>query len=226
MNATRVLPVVVAACLASSSRLPAQPEPTAVGGDSGLEQALAAHFQSSVEHYAAGNFGQSLKSSEEALALLEQQLAVAYNNICSAQMRLGALKQAAEACNRAVQLVPGYERAWSNLAWVYAQEAEQRPTSGAYLNLSVAHYWQNAVAESIVAAEQALKLDPRSAIAHNNICAARAKQGEWERAIEECKIALGIDPGYQLAKNNLEWASSQQAGKPPAAAQTPSPQED
>jgi tetratricopeptide (TPR) repeat protein len=214
MNATRVFLIVLAVCLSSSFFLSAESGPTVGSGDSDLETTVAGHIQKSVDHYAAGSFEQSLQSAEEALELLEKQVAIAYNNICSAQMELGALAQAAKACNKAVALMPGFQRAWGNLAWVYARQAEQTPTAGAYLNLSVAYYWQDAISRSIDASERALQLDPGSAIAHNNICAAYAKSGEWKRAIRECEIALEIDPDYQLAKNNLEWAKSQATDGP------------
>jgi hypothetical protein len=35
----------------------------------------------------------------------------------------------------------------------------------------------------------------------------------WDKGIEACQQALKIDPGFQLAKNNLNWALSAKAAK-------------
>jgi len=210
MKAAGAVLISLAVCLPCTLSLSDDVEPTADLRGFGLEETFASSLQRSVEYYDAGDFERSLQAAENALGRLDQQSAVAYNNICSARMKLGAYEQAALACNKSLELVPGYERAQNNLAWVYERMVEQTPTVGAYLNLSVVRYWQDQLGESVAAAQQALELDPQNAIAHNNICAAFAKGGEWKQAIRECKKALKIDPDHELAKNNLEWA---RAGK-------------
>jgi tetratricopeptide (TPR) repeat protein len=168
------------------------------------------HLQDSVDFYESGDFERSVQAAEEALKFLDGQSAVAYNNICIARMKLEEYEQAAAACNKALRLAPGYQRAWNNLGWVYEKVVERTPTAGAYLNLSVVRYWQGRLDQSVAASRQALELEPNNAIAHNNICAALAKDGKWKRAIRECETALTIDPEYERAKNNLQWARSGQ----------------
>jgi hypothetical protein len=66
--------------------------------------------------------------------------------------------------------------------------------------------------EAIRAAQQALALDPRSAVAWNNIAAANENLQRWDAAIEAAQRALELQPDFQLAKNNLAW-SVEQKGK-------------
>jgi hypothetical protein len=40
-----------------------------------------------------------------------------------------------------------------------------------------------------------------SAWAHNQL-------GQWEQAVAACTMALELSSGYQLARNNLNWALS------------------
>lgn len=62
--------------------------------------------------------------------------------------------------------------------------------------------------ESILMAEAAVKIDPRSDRAYNNICAACNELGNWDRAIEACEKAIAINPANELAQRNLRWAKS------------------
>jgi len=208
MNQSRTVFVMLAACLACSIVLSDDVESTTESRPAEADETHAAHLQESVDFYESGEFERSLQAALDALRILNGHSAVAYNNICSAHARMGANGQAIAACIKALELAPGFERARNNLAGIYEGAVEQAPTAGAYLNLSVARYWQDRLDESVAAARKALELDPDSAIAHNNICAAFAKGGAWSRAIPACEMALAIDPDYELARNNLAWARS------------------
>ena len=70
------------------------------------------------------------------------------------------------------------------------------------------------------AAERALALEPRSAEALNNVAAAYAGLGEWDRAAQYARQALAISPGLEIARNNLQWFEKQRLGE----AHPPSPQ--
>lgn len=54
--------------------------------------------------------------------------------------------------------------------------------------------------------EMATKLSPGSAVAWNNLCAARNGLRHWGAAIEACRKAAEIDASMVLAKNNLAYA--------------------
>lgn len=55
---------------------------------------------------------------------------------------------------------------------------------------------------------KALALDSNNAIIYNNICSAYIELQQYDTAIEYCKKALKLDPGFTRAQNNLKWALS------------------
>lgn len=84
--------------------------------------------------------------------------------------------------------------------------AAQHPTANNYLNLTISLYKYKMYNECVDACEKALKLDPLSAMAYNNMCGCYNAQGEWAKAEEACKKSLQIDSTLQLAKKNLIMA--------------------
>lgn len=62
--------------------------------------------------------------------------------------------------------------------------------------------WSDAVAKS-----------PHKARPHNNLGHAYALRGEWDRAIEEFRLAVQLDQNYTLAQNNLRNAYLHQVGR-------------
>jgi tetratricopeptide (TPR) repeat protein len=87
----------------------------------------------------------------------------------------------------------------------------------ALINASLARYQAGDYAGTIAEAEAALKLNPRSELAWNNIGAGHAGLGEWAAAVDAEKQALAIKPDFQLARNNLA-AYSARLGQTPAPA--------
>ena len=63
--------------------------------------------------------------------------------------------------------------------------------------------------ESTSTALAALRLDPHSAIAWNNIAANNEALHHWDAAIDAARHALSLQPDLQIAKNNLAWSLSQ-----------------
>ena len=116
-------------------------------------------------------------------------------------------------------LFPGDETANS---WL-ARGAQPTPTPAAgpptpesYLNQSLDLYRAGKFPESIGAARQALKLRPDYAAAWNNIMSAYNAISDWDNAIAAGEKAVSLDPGSQLARNNLAAARD---GKAHAASQ-------
>ena len=197
------------ALLASSVPCLAQiPGPTAT------ETSTASHLTESVLLYESGDFEGSLFSAREALRLLNQNSAIAYNNICAAHLRLEQYELAIEACHNSLKLAPEFKRARNNLEWIYETLAGMNPSVAVYLNLGELRYRRGAFEESIAASKRALEIDPGSAIAHNNLCAALAASGMWSQAVAECEVALAIDPEYKLARSNMIWARSGESDSP------------
>lgn len=61
----------------------------------------------------------------------------------------------------------------------------------------------------IAAAQEALKFQPDLAAAYNNLATAYNDLGMWNRAIQAAIQAVRIDPNFQVAKGNLQYALSQ-----------------
>lgn len=86
------------------------------------------------------------------------------------------------------------------------QTAEKTPSYENKIALGLELANQNRLAEAVAAYEQAVQINPKAPIAHNNICAAFNSQGRYADAIESCEKALKFEPNFELAKNNLQFA--------------------
>lgn len=82
-----------------------------------------------------------------------------------------------------------------------------------YVNLSLQLSQAGRYEESLVAAQHAVELDPRSAVGWNNIAAAQAALHHWNEAIPAAQRAITLKPDFQLARNNLAWAERQKAAE-------------
>jgi len=83
---------------------------------------------------------------------------------------------------------------------------KQNPTADNFINLGLAYYKQNRFHECISTTEKAILIDPKSAIAYNNICSACIAIELWEDAKRACNKALEISPEFDRARNNLKLA--------------------
>ncbi len=75
------------------------------------------------------------------------------------------------------------------------------------LELSLKYYNLGEYQSVISVCRNILEIDSNNAYAYNNICSAHNQMKQWKLAFEACKKSLDIAPDYQLAKNNLKWAS-------------------
>lgn len=80
-----------------------------------------------------------------------------------------------------------------------------------HVRVSLQMYNQGEWRKSIESSIKVLSLDPNSAVARSNICAAHIQLKEYDKAIDACESALAIDSSFQLAKNNLSWAQAEKA---------------
>jgi hypothetical protein len=87
------------------------------------------------------------------------------------------------------------------------------PDAAHFLALSYQYCAAGLSLECSWASRDALRLAPGDAKAYNNLCVAYNGLRDWPQAIAACNEALRIDPGFQLARNNLNWAVSQSAIK-------------
>lgn len=58
-----------------------------------------------------------------------------------------------------------------------------------------------------------VRKSPNKARPHNNLGYAHSIQGDWERAIEEFRTAVRLDPDYLLAQQNLRFAYLHHVGR-------------
>ncbi|MBL7800049.1 MAG: tetratricopeptide repeat protein [Chitinophagales bacterium] len=91
------------------------------------------------------------------------------------------------------------------------QTANTNPTFDNLLAYSIACIGANRPGRSIEPLKQAISLNPKSAAAYNNLGCAYTMLMQYQDGIDACTKALQIDTGFQLAKNNLKWASDEKA---------------
>jgi tetratricopeptide (TPR) repeat protein len=154
--------------------------------------------------------------------------AIAWNDLCVAHTMQMDLNVAIEDCNTAIRIAPDFQLARNNLKWardenqkaitaITAQE-QLAPTSrsaDSYLaegldDLHIGNYDQ-----AIKAWQRALELNPKDALAANNIGSVYMTKKQPAIAISWFGKAIAMDPTLQIAKNNLAWARDElaKAGK-------------
>jgi len=80
------------------------------------------------------------------------------------------------------------------------------PTAENYDALSFQFYRAGMPERSVAASLEAIRLNSNVALYFNNLCAAYNDLGNYAQAVIACQNALRIDPAYQLARNNLNFA--------------------
>jgi len=94
------------------------------------------------------------------------------------------------------------------------------PRGAAYdIDQSLQFYREGKYREAVGAAQEALKLEPNSAIAYNNLSVAYLQLQQFDKALESSQAALRIDPNFELAKNNLAWIQRERQKSEAAIAQ-------
>jgi tetratricopeptide (TPR) repeat protein len=84
------------------------------------------------------------------------------------------------------------------------------PTYSNLLNLSNVYINNGMAGKSIAPLEQALALEPNSAAVYNNLGFAYTIMQQYKKGIEYCSKAVALDTTFLLAKNNLNWAKTEQ----------------
>ena len=152
----------------------------------------------------------------------------AYNNIgwCSAQM--GDWNEGIRNATQALKLKPDMERARNNLLWMTSQRdgkapvpnARAAPTTppptaaspaDAALLVSLQQAQAHRYPECLEAAGQAVRLNPRSAEAYNNLGYCSGGLAKWDDAVRYLNEALRLRPDFPLAKGNLSWIQAEKA---------------
>jgi tetratricopeptide (TPR) repeat protein len=175
-------------------------------------------WRQATEAYQNRNYPVCIADSTRALALWPQYpKALNVQALCF--LATGSVDLAIEREQEALRIEPTFELARNNLAMAMAQKAKGpapqappalQPTPGAdanaLVNSSVAHYRAGRMQACIDDARAALKLNPKLAVAYNNIAACSNDLGRPDDAIVAANEALRLQPDFELARNNLAVA--------------------
>ena len=185
------------------------------GGGAAVAPASAGarELQSSFEHYRAGRYQEAVTAARASLAA-NPNSAEAYNNLAVSYMGLRQIDDAIQASQEAIRIRPDFQLAKNNLAWLQREKAKaalppptaaQAAEAAALLNQSLQHYQAKRYTECLDTALRSARVNPNSAQALNNagICAGNLQL--WDEGIRNAQEAILLDPGFQLAKNNLAW---------------------
>ncbi|MGH9598354.1 MAG: tetratricopeptide repeat protein [Terracidiphilus sp.] len=143
----------------------------------------------------------------------------AWNNLCVAHTMLMSYNLADEECGNALRIQPGFQLARNNLNWAdgefqktqkaIAVEEQTAPASrdaNFYLAEGLNFLHIGGYGQAIKAWRRALDLNPKDALAANNIGVAYMQKKQPAQAVSWFQKAISIDPTMRLAKNNLAWA--------------------
>jgi len=83
------------------------------------------------------------------------------------------------------------------------------PSFSDYINQSVSYINSNQPEKAIEPLQKAIKIEPKSAVAYNNLGVAYNLIKRYDDGIAACRKAVELDPNFQLAKNNLNWGLSE-----------------
>lgn len=84
--------------------------------------------------------------------------------------------------------------------------ASETPDYKTLLNLGLEYYTVGNYKQSIEVWNKALAYNNRSELLYTNIAAAYGALQMWDEEIAACDKALSINPSFDLAKRNLNWA--------------------
>jgi tetratricopeptide (TPR) repeat protein len=156
----------------------------------------SSHFYYGRWLFQKGNVGDALEQFQTAVRLNPSRMD-ARDFLALAYYDSGEQGAARSTAAESLRLDPGDGSARALLDRPTAQSADY------WMNASLYQYQAGNFTACIQMARQALKISPELAPAYANIGAAYAGLGQWDLAIENERQALRIDPGFQLAKNNL-----------------------
>jgi Flp pilus assembly protein TadD len=162
--------------------------------------------------YLLGSYRESLDAYGKA-AELKPDDAPTWHALGAAHGRLESWDEQIAACKQALGIDPELEGARHNLIFALrkrndsAAGASQAPLShDEYLSRNIELYEEGRYEEAVETCRLALREDPASALAYNNLCAAHNALEEWEKAREACEMALVLQPDFPRARNNLAQA--------------------
>lgn len=174
-------------------------------------QTAAYWVNQSLSEYQHGQYLSAIALARRALEI-DPRSAAAYNNVGAGYGAMGEWKPAVKNERLALKYDPRLTIARNNLAlFLQRRQPEEAGDWKAgsvtrLINVSLQEYQAGNYEGCVRAAQTALKIDPRSAAAWNNIAAARAAMQQWQEAADAAGRAVALKPDFVLARNNLAWA--------------------
>jgi tetratricopeptide (TPR) repeat protein len=83
------------------------------------------------------------------------------------------------------------------------------PSEANKINLSLGYIQTGQEGRAVRLLDGMTALDPKDAMAWNNLCVAHTLEQEFADGIAACNQAVSLKPDFQLAKNNLAWVSGE-----------------
>jgi tetratricopeptide (TPR) repeat protein len=172
-------------------------------------------------HYFYGNFLFNQKRFAEALPKLKKsiELASAHINSRHTLMELyyetGDFANLKTLANETLAFFPDdatskqyleMAATGKNKLTLQEEETYRNPSAPKFLDLSLKYYQVGNYEKCILAAQEALKINPKFAEAYNNICSAYNGLKKYKEAENACLKALELKPDFSLAKGNLNAA--------------------
>ena len=159
----------------------------------------------------------------KALIKKEPNNAYAYNNLGVANMMLKNYMQAIEACTKAAKLDSSFQLAKNNVQWAIGERNTvlknidslakintAKKDNAYYMQLGLYYLQVGNYNNSILTWQTGLQQYPGSKTAYyNNIGSALVLKKQYQEAMTYFNKVLAIEPGNQLAKNNIDWAKSE-----------------
>lgn len=163
-----------------------------------------------------GKFLSEQNRKEEAIQNLEYNLTISPGHLqcryllMSLYQSTGREEKLRSLAHETLKLVPGDNAARQYLIAPVANSlddaikaASNNPSENTFIALSLEFYKAGKYEQSVSAAQEALKMNPQSFVAYNNICSAYNMLGEFSKARTAGFKALEINPDFQLARNNI-----------------------
>lgn len=176
-------------------------------------------LQDSFRHYQAGRHAEAVDAARAAIAA-DPGSADAYNNLAVASQALGNTDAAIQAATEALRLRPDFQLARNNLAWFQQEKAkgagaavpaERAAQASALLAQSLEAARAGRFQDCLDAATRAAEANPGLATAFSNRSYCLGRLERWDEGIRQVQEALRLDPGLQIARNNLAWLERERA---------------
>ncbi len=164
----------------------------------------------SVKYYQVGDFFNCIAACEKALLISPANVA-ALNNAASAFNNLYMFDEALDYANRCLKLNPNFDMAKGNIVGATERKKQsaninKEGVSNNYLNASLIYFNLKEYEKFIEFNEKALSYFPNNPVAYTNIGAGYNSSGNYEKAIVVLTRALKLNPNFQKAQENLNFA--------------------